>query len=80
MRDLSQMKSRTKTSMVLDHLRRYGSITPIEAIRHYGALRLAAIIGELRHEYGVAIRTEMLSAISSITQRPVQYANYILIK
>ena len=32
----------TQNEMILDHLRTYGSITPISALEHYGCMRLSA--------------------------------------
>jgi len=41
---------------IRDHLERYGSITPLTALREYGCMRLGARILELRRE-GLDIRT-----------------------
>ena len=43
--------------MVLNHLKEHGKITPLQALRTYGCLRLAAIVHRLRQE-GHAIRTD----------------------
>jgi len=40
----------TQKANVLAHLRRYGTITPLEALQHYGCFRLAAVIHVLRGE------------------------------
>lgn len=34
----------TQTEMILGHLKEHGSITPLEAIRDYGIMRLGARI------------------------------------
>ena len=44
---------------VLRHMRRYGSITSWEAIEHYGATRLSAIIYALRKDYGIETVSQM---------------------
>ena len=44
--------------MILEHLEKYGSITPLQALDLYGCFRLAARVHELRKHYGVPIRDE----------------------
>ena len=41
----------SKTALVLDHLKKYKTITSWEAIEKYGATRLSAIIYNLRKKY-----------------------------
>ena len=43
---------------ILHHLERFGSISPLEALQHYGCMRLAAQILELKKD-GVEIVTTM---------------------
>lgn len=43
---------------VLSHLKEYGSITPLEALKLYGCLRLGARISDLRDE-GYEITTDI---------------------
>ena len=43
---------------VLDYLERYKHLTPLQALKGGGSMRLAARIGELRNQ-GHNIRTEM---------------------
>lgn len=45
----------TKTEKVLNHLKKYGNITSLEAIYKYNATRLSAIIYVLRHNRGYSI-------------------------
>ena len=52
-------RKNTKTNDVLEHLRRHGSITSMEAFGLYGATRLSAIIFELRRK-GFNISNEWL--------------------
>ena len=67
----------TQKDMVLEHLKRFGSIEPLTALREYGCYRLGAIIFKLRGE-GLDIRTTTASARSRITGRPVRFAHYHL--
>jgi len=48
----------TQKANVLNHLKVFGSITPLEALNRYGCFRLGAIIFELRKE-GNDITTEI---------------------
>ena len=36
--------------IVLEHINKYGTITPLEALTRYGIMRLAARVSELRTE------------------------------
>lgn len=69
----------SQKKVILAHLRRFGSIEPMTALREYGCYRLGARIGDLRAE-GHNIVTEMLESVSRITGRPVHFANYKLIE
>ena len=46
-----------KTIAVRNHLEEFGKITSWEAIKEYGATRLSAIIYNLRHNYGIDIKS-----------------------
>ena len=48
----------TKKQMVLEHLKKHKKITPLEALREYGSMRLGAIIFDLRKDYN--IKTNMI--------------------
>ena len=48
----------TKKEMILQHLKKYRSITPKEAYFEYGSMRLGAVIFELRKNY--KIRTNLI--------------------
>ena len=50
----------TQCDMVLMHMKKYGSITHLEAEREYGIARLAARISDLRAS-GVAIKAEIVT-------------------
>ena len=49
----------SQKQLVLQHLKDYGSITSLDAIRLFGATRLSAIIYRLRHKEGYTIVTEI---------------------
>jgi len=49
----------TQESEIFDHLKRNGTITPLQALNHYGCLRLAARISDLRRK-GHRIETDMI--------------------
>ena len=68
----------TQRDYVLQHLKMYGSIEPLTALREYGCYRLGAVIFNLRKE-GYNISTEKMQAKSHITGRPVQFAKYTLV-
>ena len=67
----------TQKSMILAHLKSFGSIEPLQALREYGCYALAQRIKDLRNE-GHDIITETITSTSRITGRPVHFANYIL--
>lgn len=48
----------TQNEMILKYLQDYGSITPLDAIREFGCLRLSARIADLRAR-GYEIETEI---------------------
>lgn len=68
----------TQKTVVLQHLKRFGSIEPLTALREYGIYRLGARIADLRSE-GYHIITETKASVSRITGRPVHFANYKIV-
>lgn len=76
MKNKNVAKKITKTSMVLDHLKKHGSITSIEAIDNYGATRLSAIIFCLRKK-GYDIDTINMKGIDRYGNSMV-YGKYVL--
>lgn len=68
---------KNQKTVILEHMRRFGSIEPLTALRDYGIYRLGARIGDLRAE-GHNIITESMTSVSRITGRPVHFAKYIL--
>ncbi len=49
----------TQREMIIDHLRRHGSITPKEALEKYGIMRLGARIWDIQNKDGIVIETAM---------------------
>ena len=52
------LKLKPQTRKILNHLSKYGSISPMEALTVYGIYRLSACIHDLRNT-GVSIVTNM---------------------
>lgn len=65
----------SKTEKVLNHLKRNGSITSLEAIYKYKATRLSAIIYTLRHGKGYNINNNWEKASDG-----TRYVRYHLIE
>ncbi len=66
----------TQAERVLRHLKDYGSITPVEALREYGVMRLGARIWDLKHA-GHDIVTEREESRNRYGERTA-YARYRL--
>ena len=56
---------------ILAHLKQFGMITPLDALKQYGCFRLGAVIHTLRHEDGYNIKT-------TIANGDAKYAIYSL--
>lgn len=67
----------TQTDMVLRYMQETGSITPWEAMREFGCMRLGARIYDLKRR-GVAVRTELITEQNRFGKR-VQFAKYSVI-
>ena len=65
-----------QTEMILQYMRDYGSITPIDALREFGVMRLGARICDLKDE-GVSIRSERETNVNRYGKK-VNYARYFL--
>ena len=63
---------------VLDYMRRYGSITQLEALRDIGCMRLASRISDLRYQ-GYAIGRRMKTS-KNRDGDDVHFAEYYLIE
>lgn len=64
----------TQKDMVLDYIRDFGSITPMDAFRDLGITRLAAVVCRLRRE-GHDIHKEREHALNRYGQN-VRYVRY----
>lgn len=69
-------KKFNKTEKVLEHLKKYGCITSLEAIELYGATRLSAIIFNLRKR-GYDITTIDIPFVDRFGSKSI-YGKYIL--
>lgn len=65
-----------QTDLVLEYLRRFGSITPAEALGELGCMRLGARIWDLKRE-GHDITMELVQGTNRLG-RTVRYARYRL--
>lgn len=63
----------SKQMRILSHLKSNKAITPIEALEHYGSMRLGAVIFDLRKDYDIV--TEMVESRDRFGN-PVRYAKY----
>lgn len=70
------MKNMSQNEMVLQHLQRFGSITPKDALENYGIMRLGARIYNLRSKGHNIIRENEHSV--NRFGRAVVYARYWL--
>lgn len=68
----------SQKQFILQHLRTFGSIEPLTALREYGCYRLGARISDLREE-GHNIKTDYVQQRSHITGHMVRFAKYILL-
>lgn len=66
----------TNKALILRHLKEHGSITPMDAVRHYGIMRLGARIWDLRQE-GYPIETVLAYHVNRFGVQ-VRYARYYL--
>ena len=73
------MDKLTQKKQILEHLKKHGSITPLEALDNYGCMRLGARIWDLRHD-GHQIRMELTRAFNIDTLKTSHYARYILVE
>ena len=75
---LTTAATETHARLILEHLIKYGSITPIEAMTEYGCMRLGARIWDLRDD-GIEIETEMVKGKNRFGKE-IHYAKYSLKK
>ena len=70
---------KTQKSIILDHLKMHGSITPAFAYSEYGIYRLSAIIKTLREE-GIFIKTEIMQSYNRNRNKKSKFAKYVYSK
>ena len=68
----------TQRELILNYLKEYGSITPLEALRHCGSMRLSERIRELVSE-GHSFRKEWASSVSERTGHVSHFRKYTLL-
>lgn len=68
----------TQNARVLAYMQEYGSISPVEALRDLGVMRLASRISDLR-QIGFQIRKDIEKANNRYGET-THYARYSLIK
>jgi hypothetical protein len=61
----------TQTEAIKAHILKHNSITPLEALEHYGCMRLAARIQELRKQ-GFSVLTK------NVERNGKHYAKYVM--
>lgn len=66
----------SQCKQILEHMEKYGSITPMDAIECYGCLRLGARIFDLKKKY--VIETVMESGKNRFGKE-TRYARYSLV-
>ncbi|AFN39089.1 hypothetical protein G167_gp65 [Burkholderia phage BcepMigl] len=71
------MDAKSQNALVLTHLKKVGPITPLEALRLHGIMRLGARVHELR-ESGHNIVTEMIKVQGRKGSKPARVARYSL--
>lgn len=70
------MEKTNKHQKVIEHLKKHGTITSMEAIEKYGATRLAAIIFDLRKKYNIStIMTEGKDRYDNISRYAIYKLN-----
>lgn len=67
----------TQKEKIHEYMKRYGSITPVDAMREFSCMRLGARIWDLKAD-GVLIRKETEHALNKFGDK-VSYARYSLV-
>lgn len=66
----------TQCDKIMEYMKAYGSITPLDALREFGCMRLAARISDLAKS-GVQIKSEMIQT-KNRNGETVRFASYSL--
>lgn len=64
----------TQQEMILYHIEQYGSISPLEAMKQYGIMRLASRIHDLKKR-GYVFNREVVTTKNRFGE-PVRYMRY----
>ena len=72
------MAGMTQSERVLRHLKDYGSITPVDALRDYDIMRRGARIWDLKRQ-GHVISTEREEGVNRYGERTA-YARYRMVR
>lgn len=67
---------KTQKEMIIEYMRKFGSISPMEALGRMGCMRLASRISELKKD-GYLIESESETALNRFYD-PVRYTRYYL--
>ena len=67
----------TQCDLILQYIKDEGSITPVDAIREFGCLRLGARIWDLKNKRGIPIKTTKEKSKNRYG-KTVLYARYSL--
>lgn len=71
-------KAPSQLDIINQHLLTYGKITSIEAIKQYGITRISSVIHQLRHDFGMNIKTLRVKSLNPNGQKAGTYGEYIL--
>lgn len=66
----------TQTEKILDYMQKYGSITPLDAMREFGCMRLASRICDIKRQ-GVKVN-RVIELSKNRNGDTVRYARYTL--
>lgn len=67
-----------QTDKILAYMKKNGSITPLDALREFGCMRLAARIADLKHD-GHQIGSRTKYSISQCGEK-VRFAEYLVME
>ena len=66
----------TQKEQIVEHLYEYGSITPLDALREYGIMRLASRMADLKAD-GFLFHV-VIEKSKNRKGEPIHYAKYVL--
>ena len=67
----------TQKQKVMQYLHEFGSITPLDAMREFGIMRLAAVVFDIKNEDGERIATQLEKSKNRFGENVI-YARYVL--